>query len=224
MGTRPRIPRPTAARRSLYLRDLEVRLEQGEQTVRSRQLGEALGLTDAQVRKDLAHFGHLGHPGIGYPIPELLARLRRLAGTDSGWTAALVGVGNIGRALLSYQRFEAEGFRIVAAFDEDHAKVGGIIGGVRIHDFADLPVVVAREGIRLGLLAVPPRAAQGCADAMVAAGIRGILNFAPRRLSPSPSTIVHEVDLSMSLVHLALSVALADAESASPCLHGILPR
>jgi redox-sensing transcriptional repressor len=95
MSPRPRIPRPTAARVSVYLRELEVRLERGDRTVRSREIGESLGLTDAQVRKDLRALGLAGHPGVGYPIDETLNRLRGLAGTDRGWKVALVGAGNI---------------------------------------------------------------------------------------------------------------------------------
>ncbi|MFZ9691911.1 MAG: redox-sensing transcriptional repressor Rex [Phycisphaerales bacterium] len=210
MSPRPRIPRPTAARVSVYLRELEVRLERGDRTVRSREIGESLGLTDAQVRKDLRALGLAGHPGVGYPIDETLNRLRGLAGTDRGWKVALVGAGNIGKALMSYTRFEDEGFRIAAVFDADPAKTGLRIGGLRVEPMSRLAETIAAEGIRLGIVATPIASAQQAADALVAAGIEGLLNFAPRRLELPTSIATTEVDLSMSLMNLALQVRLVD--------------
>ncbi len=210
MNPRSRIPRPTAARVSVYLRELEVRLERGDRTVRSREIGEALGLTDAQVRKDLRVLGLSGHPGVGYVIEEMLVRLRGLAGTDRGWRVALVGAGNIGKALMSYTRFEDEGFRIAAVFDSDPTKAGLRIGELEVQAMASLPQVIARDGIRLGIVATPLANAQQAADALVKAGIEGILNFAPRRLELPASIATTEVDLSMSLVNLALQIRLAN--------------
>lgn len=215
MSPRPRIPRPTAARVSVYLRELEVRLERGDRTVRSREFGESLGLTDAQVRKDLRLLGLSGHPGVGYAIEDLLARLRDLAGTGEGWRVALVGAGNIGKALLSYARFEAEGFRIAAVFDADPAKVGQRLGELLVQPLSELASTIERRGIRLGIVATPLESAQQAAQALVAAGIEGILNFAPRRLDLPASIATTEVDLSMSLVNLALQIRLAHGIPAS---------
>jgi len=212
MAATPRIPRPTAARVSLYLRELERRLEQGEATIRSRELGQSLGLTDTQVRKDLGHIGHLGFPGVGYRIEDLIARLRFLSGTDRGWRAAVVGVGNIGRALLSYDRFEAEGFRIVAAFDSDPAKFGTRVGAIEILSMERLGEIVRGRGIRIGIVTTPPTAAQDAADALVDAGVSGILNFAPRRLEVPHPVVATEVDLGMSLLQLALQIRLAQGD------------
>lgn len=212
MAPNARIPRPTAARVSLYLRELERRREHGEATIRSRELGERLGLTDTQVRKDLGHIGHLGFPGVGYRIEDLIARLRFLSGTDRGWRSAVVGVGNVGRALLSYDRFEAEGFRIVAAFDSDPAKVGQRVGEHEIFPMDRLRELVHDRGIRIAILATPPAAAQQAADALVEAGISGILNFAPRRLEVPPPVVATEVDLGMSLLQLALQVRMANGD------------
>lgn len=212
MPSRPGIPRPTAARVSLYLRELERRLEQGQATIRSRELGHSLGLTDTQVRKDLGHIGHLGFPGVGYRIEDLIARLRFLSGTDRGWRTAVVGVGNVGRALLSYDRFETEGFRIVAAFDSDPRKVGTRVGDHEISSMDRLGEFVQDRGIRIAIVATPPDAAQDAADALVEAGISGILNFAPRRLEVPPPVVATEVDLGMSLLQLALQVRIATGD------------
>ena len=232
MNPRSRIPRPTATRVSVYLRELEVRLERGDRTVRSREIGEALGLTDAQVRKDLRVLGLSGHPGVGYVIDEMLVRLRGLAGTDQGWRVALVGAGNIGKALMSYTRFEDEGFHIAAVFYSDPLKIGLRIGALEVQPMAALPLVIARDHLRLGIVATPLAEAQRAADALVAAGVEGILNFAPRRLELPASIATTEVDLSMSLVNLALQTRLAHGvpididENAAPitALNGVRPH
>ncbi len=209
MPPRPAIPRPTAARVSLYLRELEVRLDRGQITVRSRELGDSLGFTDAQIRKDLRLLGLSGHPGVGYGIRDLLGRLRRLCGTDHECPVAIVGAGNIGRALLSYGRFETEGFRIAAVFDADEAKVGERLGRSTVRSMSELRDRVQRLGIRIGIVATPPESAQEAAERLVEAGVDGILNFAPRRLELPTGISVTEVDLSMSLVNLSLQIALS---------------
>ncbi len=124
------------SRLSLYLRELQHLVRDGRATVSSSQLGKLLGFTDAQVRKDLAYFGHFGHPGIGYRCDELIAEIRRILGTDRQWIVTMVGVGNMGRALLRYKGFAAQGFRIVAAFDRDPRIVGTKIEGIPVYDFA----------------------------------------------------------------------------------------
>src|SRR6478672_4461139 len=113
------IPNPAVRRLSLYLRQLEAFKRKERRTVSSKQLGEALRLTDAQVRKDLAYFGQFGHPGIDYPVDDLIGQVRRILGTDKVWHVVLVGAGNIGRALSSYKGFTAKGFKLVAVFDND---------------------------------------------------------------------------------------------------------
>src|SRR5215207_10587998 len=106
------IPNPAVRRLSLYLRQLESFQRKDRRTISSKQLGESLGLTDAQVRKDLAYFGQFGHPGIGYKVEELIAQVKRILGTDRTWNVMLVGAGNIGRALMAYRGFDAKGFRL----------------------------------------------------------------------------------------------------------------
>jgi redox-sensing transcriptional repressor len=211
---RRNIPKPAAHRLSLYLRELSSRLEAGEETVSSKALGRSLGLTDAQVRKDLALFGQFGHPGRGYAVTDLVVSLRRIMGRDREWRACLVGAGNIGRALISYDRFRREGFRIAAVFDGDPAAAGKDLGGgLKIRKMSDLPTVVAEEGITIGVIAVPREAAQQVADALVAAGVKGILNFAPRRIEVREGIAIMSVDFTVALEQIAFQIAFGtDAE------------
>src|SRR5690554_6039755 len=143
MDLRPdMIPPPAVRRLSLYLRQLEEFQRQDRRTISSRQLGETLGVGDAQIRKDLAYFGQFGHPGIGYRVEELIAQLRRILGTDRQWNVLLVGAGNLGRALLAYKGFQNKGFRLVAMFDGDAAMVGRRHGGFTIQAMDQLAETV----------------------------------------------------------------------------------
>src|SRR5882757_6180635 len=118
------VPNPAVKRLSLYLRQLEAFRRKDRRTISSKQLGESLNLTDAQVRKDLAYFGQFGHPGIGYRVDELIAQVKRILGTDKTWNVLLAGAGNLGRALMAYRGFDAKGFCLVAVFDNDATKAG----------------------------------------------------------------------------------------------------
>jgi redox-sensing transcriptional repressor len=148
------IPNPAVRRLSLYLRQLEAFKRKDRRTVSSKQLGESLNLTDAQVRKDLAYFGQFGHPGIGYRVDDLIAQVKRILGTDKTWNVMLVGFGNLGRALASYRGFDAKGFRLVAIFDADAAKVGKKHGPLTVQSLDELAETVRRMNIRLAMLAV----------------------------------------------------------------------
>src|ERR1700742_4970667 len=170
------IPNPAVRRLSLYLRQLEAFKRKDRRTISSKQLGESLGITDAQVRKDLAYCGQFGHPGIGYRVDDLIEQVRRILGTDKTWNVLLVGAGNLGRALMAYRGFDAKGFKLVAVFDNDPVKVGTAYGDFIVHGLNDLPQVVQQEKIQLGILAVPPETAQEVADQLVEAGIRGLMN------------------------------------------------
>ena len=170
-GRESGVPKAVVNRLSLYLRELEHLLRGGQQTTSSNRLGSVLGFTDAQVRKDLAYFGHFGHPGIGYRCDELVAAIRRILGTDQTWTVAIVGVGNLGRALLGYKGFSERGFRVVAAFDTDAAKIGSQIDGVEVYHVDRLGELARAHRLRLGVIAVPAAAAQHAADLLVAHGI-----------------------------------------------------
>ncbi len=199
-------PKAVVGRVSLYLRQLEAFQRQGHTTISSTQLGGALALNNAQVRKDLAFFGQFGYPGIGYRIDELITALRRVLGIDHDWPLALVGLGNLGRALLRYRGFRSRGFHIVALFDNDIEKIGQVYDGMIVEPIDTLPRAIAARNISMGILSVPAEAAQRVADQMVACGILGILNFAPIPLVVPPTVNVLAVDLSIQLEHLAYKV------------------
>lgn len=206
-NTTPAKPsRATVGRLSLYLRRLESLHRDGITKVSSRLLGEALGVADAQVRKDLAHLGNLGHPGIGYAAPELIAAIRRVLGIDRDWPTVLVGVGNLARALLRYRGFRERGFHFVALFDADPAKIGQTIDGLLVHPLEAIPTILAESQVELGVLTVPSEAAQNVAEMLAVAGIRGVLNFTPQVLRLPTSVRVVAVDLTVQLEQLAFLV------------------
>src|SRR4051794_32327462 len=209
------IPTPAVRRLSLYLRQLESFKKRERRTISSKQLGESLGLTDAQVRKDFAYFGQFGHPGIGYRVDDLVNELRKILGTDKTWNVLLVGAGNLGRALLAYRGFEQKGFKIAAVFDADASKTGKSYGPLTIQPMSELAATIARESIRLGIIAVPADAAQDVADQLVAAGIRGLLNFAPTSINVPPEVALNAVDLAVQLEQLSFQVSLAYINKAS---------
>ncbi len=198
--------RATVGRLSLYLRRLELLHREGIAQVSSRLLGEALGVRDAQVRKDLAHLGTLGHPGIGYATSELIAAIRRVLGIDRDWPTVLVGVGNLARALLRYRGFAERGFRFVALFDADPEKIGQTLDGLLVHPLEAMPAVLAETRAELGVLTVPLEAAQSVGEALAAAGVRGVLNFTPQVLRLPLSVRVVAVDLTVQLEQLAFLV------------------
>lgn len=207
------IPKSTAHRISLYLRQVEAHRDSGKATISSEQLASALGLTATQVRKDLAHVGQLGRPGVGYDCDDLIERVKRVLGTDQVRPVAIVGCGNLGRALATYQKFEHRGFRIAAVFENDLRKVGKRYGEHIVQDITKLYFVCQRDGIQLAVLAVPAHAAQDVADQLVKAGIQGILNFAPVTLTVPSSVVVSTVALSMELEQLGLAVRFRQEES-----------
>ncbi len=202
----PPVPKAVVSRLSLYLRELQRMANHGKATTSSSELGRVLDFSDAQVRKDLAYFGHFGRPGIGYHCQELADAIRRILGTDQTWTVALVGVGNLGRALLGYKGFIQQGFRIAAAFEVDPAKVGTVIDGVNVFAHDRLSEVVRRDSIRLGMIAVPAAAAQAAANQLVEAGVVGIVNFAPITLMLPDDVSRVGVDLAIELEQISFAV------------------
>jgi|SRR5580658_4841476 redox-sensing transcriptional repressor len=222
------IPNPAVHRLSLYLRQLESFKRKQRRTISSKQLGESLNLTDAQVRKDLAYFGQFGHPGIGYRVEDLIGQVRRILGTDKTWDVLLIGAGNLGRALLAYNGFDAKGFRLVAVFDADPSKVGkrqgpfagkpGADAGAKrfftIQPLSELKSTIEKLGIRLAILAVPADSAQEVADQCVEAGIRGLLNFAPVSLNLPAEIAIKAVDLAVQLEQLSFQVNFTPLEQA----------
>jgi redox-sensing transcriptional repressor len=200
------VPGAVVSRLSLYLRELQHLVRDAHQTTSSTQLGSLLGFSDAQVRKDLAFFGQFGYPGIGYRCEELIAEIKKILGTNQDWPVAIVGIGNLGRALLGYKGFGVQGFHVRAAFDTDAVKVGQVIEGVSVHHLDQLGDVTRRVGIKLGMIAVPASAAQGVADLLVEAGVDGILNFAPVTISVPERVKKVAVDLAIELEQLTFAV------------------
>ena len=203
------VPNPAVRRLSLYLRQLESFKRKDRRTVSSKQLGESLGLTDAQVRKDFAYFGQFGHPGIGYRVEDLIGQVKKILGTDKTWNVLLVGAGNLGRALMAYRGFDTKGFKLVAVFDTDPAKVGKKQGHFTIQPLSELAETIARENIRLAILAVPADSGQEVADQLVAAGIRGLMNFAPVSITVPTDVALNAVDVAVQLEQLSFQVSLS---------------
>jgi redox-sensing transcriptional repressor len=210
-----RISKPTSRRMSLYLRVLHSLLDQGKAAISSKELGDQTGVKDAQVRKDLACFGSLGRPGVGYRIRDLHDQLRQLLGMDQTWKTVLVGAGNIGRALLAYPRFRNEGFDFVAAFDHDKKEVGKRIAGLCVQSMGELKKTVKKKNVQMGLIAVPPDAAVAVAQSLIDAGILGILNFAPIRLDLPKGIAVINVDFTDALEQLAFEIRLSITDGKS---------
>lgn len=200
---RSAVPKPSVRRLSLYLRQLELLQEQDVRTVSSGRLSQPLGLSDAQVRKDLAYFGQFGRSGVGYDVAALIEKLRSILGTDRIWNTILVGVGNLGRAISAYQGFRAKGFHLVAALDLDERKIGKKVGPLTIAPIDDLERILREHDVKMAILAVPVQSAQDVADRLVKAGIRGILNFAPLHLKTPESVPVRNLDVAAELEQLA---------------------
>lgn len=209
----PRISEATVERLSHYYRVLQEAEAEGKRVISSHRLAEHEGVTSAQVRKDLSYFGSFGRRGLGYDVALLQGEIRSILGLERRWRVALVGAGNVGTALLSYRGFGAQGFDIIAVFDQDPARVGQRIGDLTVQHVAELPVAAAAMSFDMGVIATPARAAQEVADALVAAGVRGILNFAPRKLVVPMQVTLRSVDMTMEFESLAF--ALAQAQGAA---------
>lgn len=200
------VPKVVVSRLSLYLRELQRLEAAGQATISSSQLGTLLGFSDAQVRKDLGFFGQFGYPGVGYRCDELIRAMRDILGTNQPWSVAMVGAGNLGQALLGYRGFGRQNFTIVAAFDADPAKVGQVVQGLTIQPVEALAETIRTQGIRLGMIVVPAERAQEAADLLVAAGVEGIVNFAPVTLTLPPHVQNVGVDLAIELEQLSFAV------------------
>jgi redox-sensing transcriptional repressor len=195
-----RIPEATVARLPLYLRVLSEDLTRrpGWPAPRTRWSHRA-GVNAAQVRKDLSHLGNFGVRGVGYDVDYLVAQIQRELGLDAERRVAIVGVGNLGRALANYGGFPQRRFRIVAAFDSDPAKVGQVLGETVVRRAEELTDVVRREGVAIAVVTTPAPFAQGVTDRLVAAGVTSILNFAPTVLNVPKGVALRQVDLGVEL-------------------------
>lgn len=206
-----RLSRAAAHRLSLYLRSL-AGWPPDAGKVSSGRIAEACGVSDAQVRRDLAALGNLGQRGIGYDARDLTAAIRTALGIDRTWKAVLVGVGNLARALLRYRGFRAQGFSITGLFDADPGKVGQVVEGLTVEPVGRLGERVAELGAELAVLTVPAEAAQPVADVLAAAGVRGVLNFAPVLLRLPPRVKLVTVDLAIQLEQLAFLIQLGEPD------------
>jgi len=202
------VPKAVVSRLSLYLRELQRVIRDGQATISSTQLGQIIGVTDAQVRKDFANFGQFGYPGIGYRCEELIGIIREILGTrDRTWPVALIGCGNLGQALMGYHGFGEQGFQVEFAYDVAPGVIGQRLGELIVRDLEKLDEDVVEKQIKLAILAVPAKAAQEVTDRLIKAGIAGILNFAPVTLSVPDSVAIAEVDLAIQLEQLSFAVA-----------------
>ncbi len=197
------IPDIVIGRLPIYLRAL-VRLQAEEREITSsHELGERLGISSAQIRKDLSHFGEFGKQGTGYAVDTLASELQRILNVDREWQIALVGVGDLGRAIAHYGGFTQRGFRITQLFDGDPAKVGKRVGKLKIRDMAEMADVLREENIRVAMIATPADHAQDVADELVAAGVRAILNYAPIIISVRKGVRVEYIDPGIHLQRMA---------------------
>jgi redox-sensing transcriptional repressor len=193
------IPDIVVSRLPIYLRALSRMALEGLEVTSSQELGKRLGISSAQIRKDLSHFGEFGKQGTGYKIKYLTDQLRRILKVEQEWAVALVGVGDLGHALVRYNGFRDRGFRITLLFDNDPAKVGSQLDGFTIYDAAQMRSLIREHHIALAMVAVPAEAAQGVTDELVKAGIKGLLNYAPINLAVPDDVRVQYID---PVVHL----------------------
>jgi AT-rich DNA-binding protein len=189
-----RIPDIIIGRLPVYLRALQRLAEKGIETTSSQELGEIIGISAAQIRKDISQFGEFGKQGTGYSIEFLIERLRDILQVDRVWDMVVVGMGDVGHALAHYNGFVNRGFRVVAVFDNDQTKVGQRIGDFEVFHTAEMIEKIKRQKIKIAVLAVPASAAQETADQLVKAGIKAILNYAPISLNVPKDVHVQYID------------------------------
>lgn len=193
------IPDIVVSRLPIYLRALTRMAQEGQQITSSHELGKRLGISSAQIRKDLSHFGEFGKQGTGYQIQYLVDQLSRILKVDQEWEVALVGAGDLGHALARYSGFGDRGFRIALILDSDPAKIGKNLGGYTVYDAAQMGTLIPEHNIVLAMIAVPAEQAQAVADELVKAGVKGLLNYAPITLTVPEGIQVQYID---PVVHL----------------------
>jgi redox-sensing transcriptional repressor len=193
------IPDIVVGRLPIYLRALQRMLEEGRKVTSSQELGERLGISAAQIRKDLSQFGEFGKQGTGYSIDYLSEQISAILKVDRVWDVAVVGAGDIGSAVARYQGLKNRGFRITMIFDNDPAKIGTKIGEFIIQDAADLERLITEANIVIAMIAVPSAEAQGVADRLVKAGVRAIVNYAPISINVPDGIHVQYID---PVIHL----------------------
>lgn len=193
------IPDIVIGRLPLYLRSLQRMANQNRILTSSQELGERLGISAAQIRKDLSLFGEFGKQGTGYNIAFLIEKIRQILKVDRVWDIVVVGAGDIGSGVARYQGFTDRGFRVAMIFDRDPSKIGTKIGDFIVQDSKYLSETVQKAGIKIGMIAVPSTDAQSVADQLVKGGVRAILNYAPITINVPPSVQVQYIDPSIHL-------------------------
>lgn len=197
------LPPATVSRLTLYLRTLNALLAEGAESVSSEALAESAGVGSANVRKDLSYLGSYGTRGVGYEVANLSRQIAQALGLTHEWRVAIVGAGNLGRALARYAGFESRGFDVVALLDADQMVIGNEIGWLRVSDVTNLENVVAATRANMVVLALPAEVAQSVCDRVVAAGVHSILSFAPVALSVPDFVNLRKVDMATELQILA---------------------
>jgi redox-sensing transcriptional repressor len=197
------VPDIIVSRLPVYLRALQYMAGTGSSTTSSQELGDKVGISAAQIRKDLSQFGEFGKQGTGYHIQFLIERLQQILNVEVVWDVVLVGMGELGHAILRYQGFSHRGFQIVACFDSDPAKVGTQVGAFTIGDAKNIATSVKEAGLKMAMLCVPAAAAQPVTDKLVEAGVKGILNYAPVSLSVPADVRVQYIDPVIGLQRMA---------------------
>ena len=198
-GVGEEVPEVVVARLPQYVRILKQLLDDGIQVANSQQLGEKLQVTPAQIRKDLSYFGRFGKQGRGYSVQHLLAELRQILGLNGDWNVVIVGMGRLGKAILSYPGFTPDGFHLVAALDNDPALIGEGVGGLTIRSSEELAQVVADHQITIAIVAVPSVHTQSVIDRLVECGVRAILNYAPIAPQVPEGVKIRNIDPVLSL-------------------------
>jgi redox-sensing transcriptional repressor len=189
-----KIPDIIIGRLPIYLRALQRMADKGIHTTSSQELGDRVGISAAQIRKDISQFGEFGKQGTGYRIPFLIDKLREILKVDRIWDVAVVGAGDVGHALARYQGFVNRGFRVVMVFDNDSARVGQQIGEFVVQDTSDMIEAIQKAGVKVAMLSVPAPAAQEVTDMLVKAGVKAILNYAPISLTVPEDVRVQHID------------------------------
>lgn len=201
-----KIPEATIIRLSVYSRHLTEVDRKGVITISSGDIAEGVGVSPAQVRKDLAYFGEFGTRGVGYNVKDLHRHILKILGLSQDWSVTLVGIGNLGLALSTYKGFRERGFIITSIFDNDPKKIGTTINGVEVMSTDKLVDIVAANKTQIGIIAAPSPVAQEVADKLVGAGVKAILNFAPVVLNVPPEVELRNVDLAVNLEVLTFNV------------------
>ncbi len=202
-----KIPEATVMRLSIYSRYLHQLIDENVETVSSDEIAQGVGVSSAQVRKDLAYFGEFGTRGVGYKVEELYGHLMKILGLDRRWNVVIIGAGKLGSALALYHGFIDRGFSIKAILDVDKKKIGSQLGPVEVESLKVLEDRVKENQINIGVVTVPASVAQEVTDQLIASGVKAILNFSPRVLKVPNNIILRNVDLSVNLEVLSFNLA-----------------